>query len=506
MWSFFVKKDKVLNSKQYNSDHTSFLKEYADYKSTAHIDSLRSKEFKRLDAEGHVYLDFTGGGLYADKQVAQHAAQLAGNLYGNPHSSNPTSQKATAITESARDYVLQYLNTNRDEYICIFTPNASGALKLLGEAYPFAEGGHLLLTFDNHNSVNGIREFARKKGAGFNYTPIHKSDLRIDKEELHRNLDRNVSGKNKLFAFPAQSNVSGVKHDLEWIKTAQDKGWDVLLDAAAFVPSDRLDLSRHKPDFVSVSFYKIFGYPTGLGCLLIKREAFAKLSRPWFAGGTITIVSVQGDSYYHDKDHAKFEDGTINYLDIPAIEIGLRHIESVGIDSIATRIRCLTGWTLKQIRNLKHANGLPLIKVYGPLDTESRGGTISMNFFDNEGDMYDFFEVEGTANGQNISLRSGCFCNPGIDETNHGFEASELKEYFSQTGAKDYFDLIEATGKRRGAVRISFGYVSNFRDAFQFIEFAKTFLNKQRPASSEQPQSHVAETTERVNSHEAVLG
>jgi molybdenum cofactor sulfurtransferase len=57
-----------------------------------------------------------------------------------------------------------------DEYAAIFTANASTALKLVGESYPFGEGGdHFLLTFDNHNSVNGIREFARRKKAGVTY-------------------------------------------------------------------------------------------------------------------------------------------------------------------------------------------------------------------------------------------------------------------------------------------------------------------------------------------------
>ena len=450
------------------------------YKDTAHIDALREKEFSHLDQDGHVYIDFTGGGLYAQKQVTEHAAQLAGNLYGNPHSSNPTSMRATKITESAREYVLGYLNTDRNEYICIFTANASGALKLLGESYPFEQGDHLVLTFDNHNSVNGIREFARKKGAGFNYRPIRREDLRINREALLKNLDQPVPGRNKLFAFPAQSNVSGVKHDLEWINTAQEKGWDVLLDAAAFVPSNKLDLSRYKPDFVSISFYKIFGYPTGLGCLLVRRKVFDKLRRPWFAGGTITIVSVQGDSFYYEKDNAMFEDGTINYLDIPAIEMGLRHIESVGIDSIGKRITCITGWTLEQIHTLKHHNGKPLIKVYGPQDMQGRGGTIAMNFFDQEGDMYDFVEIGDMANRQNISLRTGCFCNPGIDETNHALEETELKKYFAKSGSKDYFDLIACIGKRRGAVRISFGYVSTFEDAYRFIAFVKQLLNKKR--------------------------
>ena len=46
--------------------------------------------------------------------------------------------------------------------------------------------------------------------------------------------------------------------------------WKVLLDAAAFVPTQPLDLRQYPADFVTISFYKIFGYPTGLGALLVR--------------------------------------------------------------------------------------------------------------------------------------------------------------------------------------------------------------------------------------------
>jgi molybdenum cofactor sulfurtransferase len=89
---------------------------------------------------------------------------------------------------------------------------------------------------------------------------------------------------------------------------------------------------------VALSFYKMFGYPTGLGCLLVRRETLAKLRRPWFAGGTITIASVQGDGHYYADAEAAFEDGTVDYLNIPAVEIGLRHIDKIGIDHIHDRV------------------------------------------------------------------------------------------------------------------------------------------------------------------------
>jgi molybdenum cofactor sulfurtransferase len=117
----------------------------------------------RLDQQGHVYLDYTGGGLYAQSQLIAHMTLLSEGVFGNPHSQNPTSLAMTRLVEQARDYVLQYFNASPDEYLVIFTPNATGALRLVGESYPFGQGDNYLLTFDNHNSVNGIREYARHR-------------------------------------------------------------------------------------------------------------------------------------------------------------------------------------------------------------------------------------------------------------------------------------------------------------------------------------------------------
>ena len=243
---------------------------------------MRARDYTRLDAAGHVYLDYAGGALYAESQLARHRDLLAGAVFGNPHSQNVPSQDMTAQVEATRAQILEFFRASPEEYEVIFTPNATGALRLVGESYPFGPGGRYLLTFDNHNSVNGIRQFARAKGASVSYVPLDLPDLRVSPQALARQLQAATPVRRRLarrrpgpapgdlFAFPAQSNFSGVQHPLTWIAQAQDAGYDVLLDAAAFAPACRLDLSRWHPDYVSLSFYKIFGYPTGIGALLAR--------------------------------------------------------------------------------------------------------------------------------------------------------------------------------------------------------------------------------------------
>jgi selenocysteine lyase/cysteine desulfurase len=465
---------------QTDPDFVSFLRAYPAYPTTRIIDELRVNEYARLDIGGHIYLDYTGGGLYAESQLHRHNRLLAEHVFGNPHSSNPTSQAATQLVEHAREYVLKFFNADPDEYLAIFTPNASGALKLVGESYPFAKGRYLL-TFDNHNSVNGIREFAHARGAEVTYIPIALPDMRVDASQLDRELARPSRDGHSLFAYPAQSNYSSVKHPLEWIEKAHQDGWDVLLDAAAFVPTNKLDLSAVKPDFVPISFYKMFGYPTGLGALIARREALAKLHRPWFAGGTITVASVQGDKYYMAEGASAFEDGTIDYLNIPAVEIGLKHIESIGYDVIHERVCSLAGWLLDNLTSMKHANGTPLVRVYGPTTTQSRGGAVTVNFYNKEDQAIDHRFIEEKANEANISLRTGCFCNPGAGEVALGISRVDLDVCFTSPGHEDRLSVDDfrlcIDGRSSGAVRVSVGMVTNFNDVQAFLAFARGLLS-----------------------------
>ncbi len=346
-------------------DYQDFLGAFPGYSSTESLDAVRATEFERLDRLGHVYLDYTGSSLYGASQIERHARLLLDNVLGNPHSQNLTSVEASKAVREARESVLAFFNASADDYCVVFTGNASQALKLVGESYPFSPSGKFLLTFDNHNSVNGIREFAKSHGATVTYIPIIPPDMRADVRFLEDALHEPPSG-DRLFAYPAQSNFSGVQHPLEWIAAAQSEGWDVLLDAAAFVATNDLDLRRIKPDFVVLSFYKMFGYPTGIGALLARWPALGKLRRPWFAGGTITVASVGADRHFMASGPSAFEDGTPNFNSFAAVDIGLDFIRQIAIDRIHRRVTALTGWLLERLLALRHSNGRRLITVMGP--------------------------------------------------------------------------------------------------------------------------------------------
>ncbi len=467
---------------------------YPDYASTSRLDELRATEYSYLDSGGHTYLDYTGAGLAADAQLRAQVQRLRGGCFGNPHSENPTSSASTRLIEEARNAVSRYFSAAADEYAVIFTPNATGACRLVGESYQFRPLSRFVLTADNHNSVNGIREFARARGAATRYVGLSPANLRTSDEDVAAALGPGgTAGHGRgLFAYPAQSNFSGVRHPLAWVDRAQAAGYDVLLDAAAFAPTSRLDLGVVKPEFVTVSFYKMFGYPTGIGCLLARRDALARLRRPWFSGGTIVGASVQGGWHRLADDETAFEDGTLSFLAIPDVATGLAWISDIGIDLIHRRVGYLTSWLLDGLAGLKHRDGAPMVRLYGPGAGESRGGTVAFNFLDPRGAVVDERAVARDTSAAGISVRTGCFCNPGAGERAFGLSQQDLSGVWWRGGPRrdlrtidDYLELAGLPSG--GAVRVSLGLVSNLCDVENFLDFAEQTYRDTEPERADLP-------------------
>lgn len=421
------------------------------------IAELRVREFSRLDACGQVYLDHTGSALFPESLVRRHTEFLTSCVLGNPHSRNPTSRASTELVEEARRAVLAHFEADPAEYELAFTLNASCALKLVGESFPFAAASRLLLTADNHNSCHGLREFARARGAEIRYVPLDR-DLRV--AQIGPHLEGAEPGSRNLFVFPAQSNFSGVKHPLSWIAEAQGRGHRVFLDAAAFAPTSRLSLREVKPDFVCISFYKMFGYPTGVGALIARRDALQELERPWFGGGTVRFVSAgSGLHLLHDTGRG-FEDGTPNFLDISAVPRGLEFIRGVGEERIEAHVGRMIAYLLEGLASLRHADGSPMARIYGPRDTQTRGGAVAFNLLRGDGREVDFRTVEERANAAGISLRTGFFCNPGAAEYAFDYSDADTERCFRSLPSADFsiraFSIC-LEDRPVGAVRVSVG-------------------------------------------------
>ncbi len=429
----------------------------------------RRRELARIEARGCCYLDYTGAAPAPASLIEADRDRLLGTLLGNPHSEHAASRAASADLASAREAILAFLHASPDEYTVILTANASAASRLVGESFAWNRTTPLVLTDDNHNSVQGLAAFAGPAGA-----PVHRvgldASLRLaGADQALRCAARDGRG---LFAFPAQSNFSGARHPLDLVHRAQAQGHAVLLDAAALLHAAPLDLALVRPEFVILSLYKVAGHPGGIGALVARRDALARLVRPWFAGGTVEWVSV-GSRRHRLRDGAEaFEDGTPAFLGAGAVAPALALVRRDGGPRLARHLARLTGALLDGLAALRHTDGAPMVRRYGPATLEGRGATIAFNLLDAAGRALPFDAVESRAAAMGLALRGGCFCNPGAAEAAFDWPDGAAMRAFAALG--DGFTVARLARRlvpyAVGALRLSAGLGSVHADVTRALD------------------------------------
>ncbi|CAL4060995.1 unnamed protein product, partial [Meganyctiphanes norvegica] len=252
--------------------------------------------------------------------------------------------------------------------------------------------------------------------------------------------------------------------------------WFVLLDAAGYAATCPLDLSKYQPDFVPISFYKIFGFPTGLGCLLVNRRAQDVLEKYYFGGGTVLMNETVGmQTISRPILHVRFEDGTISFLDIMALRHSFDNLLKLtgSMENVMNHVFHLVRYTHQWLCSLHHANGNPVVKLYcegnKTWTVENQGSIVNFNLLNPDGSHVGYSQVERVASVYNIHLRTGCLCNPGACQSFLDISPQMLKQqYEAGHVCGDAHDLVN--GKPTGSVRVSFGYMSTYEDADHLIK------------------------------------
>ncbi len=104
---------------------------------------------------------------------------------------------------------------------------------------------------------------------------------------------------------------------------------------------------------------------------------------------------------------------------------------------------------------------------------------MTFNFLDVAGRVFDERLVAAESSAAMISLRTGCFCNPGVAEDALGLDAPRLRplRYTKTASLDEFIDLIGLPSA--GAIRVSFGLASNAADVNRFFGFAiKTYRDR----------------------------
>jgi molybdenum cofactor sulfurtransferase len=442
------------------------------------------------------YLDHAGATLYADSLIHRISEDMRSNLFGNPHSASPSSELSTQRVEDVRSKVLRFFKADPEDFDLVFVANATAAIKIVVDAFRDAGPPGLWYGYhkDSHTSLVGIRQVAAQSRCFVSDKDVEDW---LDEEYVTQPDTQPVTQPGEsftaslsLFAYPAQSNMNGHRLPMDWAGRvrksfyAEHQKIYTLLDAAAYAMTAQLDLSdvQSAPDFIALSFQKIFGFPD-LGALIVRKAAGDVLrQRRYFGGGTVDMVTVMNNPWHAKKTqtlHEQLEDGTLPFHSIIALDSALSvHAELYGSMENISRHTCALALNLyTRLAHLRHANGQAVSEMYKDPDSQygnvkTQGPTIAFNLRNAQGGWIGKSDVERFAIARNIHLRTGGVCNPGGIATFCKLAYWEMRRNYTE-GMRWDDDLDILGGKPTGVVRVSLGAMSSQEDVDRFISFVE---------------------------------
>jgi cysteine desulfurase / selenocysteine lyase len=353
--------------------------------------------------------------------------------YANVHRGVYTiAEEATAAYEAARAKVARLLHAPAAEEI-VFTKNVTEAINLV--AYSWARdnlrpGDAVVLTdMEHHANVVPWHILATERGVELRWIPL-TDDYRLDLGDLDRLLDGA-----RLLAASAASNVLGTINDVRRLAdAAHTVGALILVDAAQAVPHFPVDVTEWDADFVGFTGHKMLG-PTGIGGLWARAELLEAM--PPFLGGGEMIRDVSTEGFTPNDVPWKFEAGTPPIAEAIGLGAAVDYLDTLGLDAVRAHERELTAFALDSL----DATFGDRLTIYGPRDTEARGGAVSFLF-----DGIHAHDISQVVDEDGVCVRAGHHCAKPLMRV-LGVPATTRASFYVYNDEADVDALVEALGR-----------------------------------------------------------
>jgi cysteine desulfurase / selenocysteine lyase len=369
----------AFNVANVRKDFPIFERTIRDGKKLVYLDSgaTSQKPLSVIDAESNFY-------KFHNAAVHRGAHQLA--------------EEATDAYEGARLKVAQFIGA-REEQI-VFTKGATESLNLVAYAMGnAAPGTRFALTskdkivvteMEHHANLIPWQQLAGRTGAQlswFEVTPDGRLDL--------SNINSVITENTKVVALTHQSNVLGTINPLKAIVArAHEVGAVVVLDACQSAPHMPIDVKQLDVDFLVFSGHKAVG-PTGVGVLW--SSALDDLP-PFLYGGSM-IETVTMTSATWAPAPRKFEAGVPNMAQAVGLGAAVDYLTSLGMVNVHDHEVVLTKYLIEKMLQV------PDLKIVGPTDLDSRGGTVSFTV----GEIHPH-DLGQYVDSQGVAVRTGHHC------------------------------------------------------------------------------------------------
>ncbi len=285
----------------------------------------------------------------------------------NAHRANHTlADEATTALEEARNSISSYFGTSPGQMI--YTSGATEAINLVsfGWARENLEKDDVVVITEreHHADIVPWQQLSKEKGIEVRYVPIDTKSFTLDMQAFEVAVEGAA-----LVCVVHTSNVLGIRNPIERIvEISHSNNARVLLDCAQGAPHERINFDDSRVDFVAVSAHKMGG-PTGIGCLLVKKDAMDQMA-PFMTGGSmIKTVSTNGSTF--QEGHAMFETGTPRIAEAIGWGAAVDWLEQFDMVQVHSHINKIASWTAE---NISEIDG---ITVYGDPTRQDSSGAVS---------------------------------------------------------------------------------------------------------------------------------
>jgi len=280
---------------------------------------------RRFTALGGGLAFFDGpGGTQVPDEVIEAVARYYRESNANVGGPFETSRRTEELVERARTTAGGFLGCSADEVVFGANMTTLNFALTRAAAREFVAGDEIVVTrLDHDANVSPWLELARDRDLVVRFADV-RDDTALDLDDLERQL----SERTRVLAFPVASNAVGTLTDVPRIaELAHAAGALAWADAVHYAPHGPIDVGELGVDVLICSPYKFFG--PHLGLALARRELLERW-RPY------KVRPAADEPLGH-----RFETGTLPHELLAGFVAAVEYVDSLGWDAIRSHERDL---------------------------------------------------------------------------------------------------------------------------------------------------------------------
>lgn len=243
------------------------------------------------------------------------------------------------LSASIKKELAAFLGVSAEEII--ITRNATEALNIAIQGYPFKPGDEVLLNQLDYFSMIEAFKMLEKRGR-IKVNSFELPLLPANEDEIVEGYRNQITDKTKVILLTHVSNINGLIVPVAKIAAmAKQKGIDIITDSAHALGQVPYSLPALSSDFVGMNLHKWIGNPIGAGVLYIKKDRVKEMTMLF------------GDVNTAEDNISKLAHfGTTPFAVMMTIPDSLAFHKLVGVEKVSRRLHYLKNIWINELENL----------------------------------------------------------------------------------------------------------------------------------------------------------